>query len=331
MKLDLTSSDVMDWRRHAEGSPLYTRLAEVIANDRELMRVLNQIEHDPAPNILLAGVQYLLMRDPTAQLAAFYPNLARRPSPMPGVEEAFRRFVLEHEQELVQIGRSRFTQTNEVRRCAALLPAIWETTADEFHLFDVGTSAGLNLMIDRYRYRWDSVEWGDLSPVLIESAIRGQPPRPRPIAVLSRTGLDLNPLDPAQSDERAWLESLIWPEQADRRSRLRAALEIYRLENVELIAGDAVHTLGAILDRLPHEPVVVMHSFALNQFSSEQRKAIDDHLREARVARPVWRVSMELLDWGDEAPKLTIDDGSGPKVIGQAHPHGEWVELYARP
>lgn len=321
----------MDWRRHAEGSPLYMRLMEVIASDGELMRVLNEIRHDPAPNVLLAGVQYLLMGDPSADLAAFYPNLAKGPAPMPGVEAAFRHFVLEHEQELVQIGRTRFTQTNEVRRCAALLPAIWETPADEFHLVDVGTSAGLNLMIDRYRYRWDSVEWGSQSPVVLESTVRGRSPEPRPITILSRTGLDLNPMDPADPDDRAWLESLIWPEQADRRRRLRAALEISRGEKVELIAGDAVHTLGATLKRLPDQPVVVMHSFALNQFSTEQRQAIDDQLGQARVTRPVWRVAMELLDWGDEAPKLTIDDGSGPELIGQGHPHGEWVEIYARP
>lgn len=321
----------MRWRRHAADSPLYSRLMEVIANDDELVRVLNAIEHEPAPNVLLAGVQYMLMDMPETDLTAFYPNLTDSPAPIQDVDKAFRRFVLEHELDLVEIGRTRHTQTNEVRRCAALLPAIWETSAREFHLIDVGTSAGLNLFIDEYHYRWDGVEWGPPSTVTLESAVRGRPPTPRPIVVLSRTGLDLNPLDLADADDRRWLESLIWPEQTDRRRRLRAALEAFRRESVDLIAGDAVQTVRSTLARLPDEPVVVMHSFALNQFSTEQRQAIDDQLEEARVVRPVWRVSMELLDWDDEAPKLTVDDGSGPKVIGEGHPHGEWVELYARP
>jgi hypothetical protein len=321
----------MRWRRHAADSPLYSRFMEVIADDDDLMGVLNQIEHEPPPNVLLAGVQFLLMDMPDTDLSVFYPNLTNSPSPIHDVDQPFRRFVLEHERELVEIGRTRHTQTNEARRCASLLPAIWETPAREFHLIDVGTSAGLNLMIDKYRYRWDGVEWGPTSPVILESTVRGRPPAPKPTVVLSRTGLDLNPLDPSDPDDRRWLESLIWPEQADRRRRLRAALEMYRPETIELIAGDAVRTLGTALARLPEEPVVVMHSFALNQFGTEQRQAIDDQLDEARAVRPVWRVSMELLDWGDEAPKLTVDDGSGPQVIGQAHPHGEWVELYARP
>lgn len=321
----------MRWRRHATDSPLYSRFMEVIANDEDLLRVLNEIEHEPAPNVLLAGVQYMLTEIPETDLAAFYPNLTDSPAPIHDVDQPFRRFVLENEGELVEIGRTRHTQTNEVRRCAALLPAIWETPAREFHLIDLGTSAGLNLFIDEYRYRWNGVEWGPVSSVILESTVRGRSPIPRPIVVLSRTGLDLNPLDPADADDRRWLESLIWPEQTNRRRRLRAALETYRRESVDLISGDAVQTLGPTLAQLPHEPVVVMHSFALNQFSTEQRQTIDDQLEEARAVRPVWRVSMELLDWDDEAPKLTVDDGSEPKVIGQGHPHGEWVELYARP
>ena len=327
----LTPDDVMSWRRHATDSPLYTRFMEVIANDDDLMGVLNKIEHEPPPNVLLAGVQYLLMDVPEIDLAAFYPNLTDSPAPIRDVDRPFRDFVLEHESELVEIGRTRHTQTNEVRRCAALLPAIWETPAREFHLIDVGTSAGLNLLIDKYHYRWDGVEWGPASSVILESSVRGRTPTPRPIVVLSRTGLDLNPLDLADADDRRWLESLIWPEQTERRRRLRTALEASRRELVDLIAGDALQTLGPTLARLPHEPVVVMHSFALNQFSTEQRQAIGDQLEDARAVRPVWRVSMELLDWDDEAPKLTVDDGSGPKVVGQGHPHGEWIELYARP
>jgi hypothetical protein len=40
---------------------------------------------------------------------------------------------------------------------------------------------------------------------------------------------------------------------------------------------------------------------------------------------------MELLDWGDKAATLTIDDGTGPVEVGLAQPHGEWLELYALP
>ncbi|HUG09098.1 MAG TPA: DUF2332 domain-containing protein [Acidimicrobiia bacterium] len=316
------------WLQHATGSPLYSHLMDVLAGDDQLMRVLNRIEHKPQPNVLLAGIHALLMQDPAQKLARHYPDLIDDPGPVQQVARPFREFVLEHEAQLVEIGRTRHTQTNEVGRCTALLPAIWETDLRRFHLIDLGASAGLNLAIDRYHYRWDGLEWGPRSRVTLECSLRGRAPAPKEIEVLSRTGLDLNPLDPSDPDDVLWLEALIWPEQTDRRRRLQAAFRMYADVEVDLVAGDAVETLGATLSRLPgDEPVVVMHSFALNQFSPEQRSIVDEQLTAARRQRPLWRVSMELLDWGDEAAKLTLDDGAGSFVVGTAQPHGEWLAL----
>lgn len=324
----LTPEAVRTWLQHATGSPLYSHLMGVIAGDDQLMAVLNRIEHKPQPNVLLAGIHSLLMQDPAQQLARHYPDLSDDPAPVEEVAGPFREFVLEHQAELVEIGRTRHTQTNEVRRCTALLPAIWETGLSRFHLIDLGTSAGLNLAIDRYHYRWDGLEWGPRAPITLDCSLRGRAPAPEEIEVLSRTGLDLNPLDPSDPGDRLWLEALIWPEQTDRRQRLQAAFDMYPATDVDLVAGDAVETLGSTLSGLSgDEPVVVMHSFALNQFSREQRSVVDEELSAARRARPLWRVSMELLDWSDEAAKLPLDDGSGPVAVGTAQPHGEWLEL----
>jgi hypothetical protein len=328
----LTPQAVEHWGRHAGGSPLYAHLAGVIASDGELMRVLNDIEHPPQPNVLFAGVQYLLMKDPDQELASFYPNLTDRSAPVEATGTPFREFVLANEPELLEIGRTRYTQTNESRRCTALLPAIWETRVTEFHLVDIGTSAGLTLLMDRYRYRWDGLEWGPISPVTLECRLRGRAPLPQPLELLSRTGLDLHPLDLADPDDRIWLEALIWPEQVDRRRRIQDTIDLHRDIDMELVAGNASESLGPTLAGLPgDDPIVVMHSFALNQFTPDQRAAVDDALARVRRSRTAWRVSLELVELSDEAPELAIDDGSGPKVVGQAHPHGEWLDLYARP
>ena len=74
-----------------------------------------------------------------------------------------------------------------------------------------------------------------------------------------------------------------------------------------------------------------MHSFALNQFTPDQRAAVDDLLSSVSRSRVASRVSLEHVDLSDEAPELAIDDGSGPRVVGRAQPHGEWLDLYARP
>ncbi len=318
-----------NWAVHTASSPLYTHLAGVIAGSEELLRVINRVEHTPPPNVLLAGVQYLLIRRPGHPLAEFYPSLTERPRPVEDIDPVFSRFLLEHEGELVAIGRERHTQTNEARRCVALLPAIWAGARDAFHLVDIGTSAGLNLALDRYHYRWgDYLEWGPESTVSLDAGLRGSAPVPRSIQVLSRVGLDLYPMDPDDPEDRDWLEALVWPEAKERRTRLREALRVTQGLPIELVAGDAVETLASVLDRLPAgAPAVVMNSFTFNQLTTEEREEIEEIVREARLERPLHRVWLELIGMDGEGAELRIDSGDGWETIGRAHHHGEWLEL----
>ena len=325
----MTAEDVQSWKVHIHGSPLYHRLADVVAADTALLAVLNRIEHVPKMNVLLAGVQYLLAEDD--ELASYYPTFVQAPRDAALIGPVFRSFVLDHQQELVHLGRTRYTQTNECRRCVALLPVVMTSGFSSFHLVDIGTSAGLNLALDRYHYRWGDIEWGgDGAPVKLETELRGSLPRLEDVEVLSRVGLDLHPVDPAKADDRRWLESLIWPEQDDRRRRLRAALELIQKMPARLIAGDALSTLPLVLEALPEgDPAVVLNSFSMNQMGREGRNAIDTIVRDARSDRKVFRVSMEILASQNEWATLRVDDGSGWRNVGQADPHGAFVEFYA--
>lgn len=321
-----------DWRGRAHGSPLYRRLAEVVADDPELIRVINRIEHRPSPNMLFASVQFLLMQGADSPLREYYPSLVDDPRPVDGVAGHFKEFVLDHEESIAEMGRARYTQTNECKRCAALLPAVWATGLERFHLIEIGASAGLNLAMDRYRYRWGDIEWGPDSPVLLEAGSRGGRVRPREIEILSRIGLDLNPIDMSDPEERAWLDALIWPEHQQRRRRLEEASSIISEVSLELVKGDATETLPEILGRLPvTEPVIVMNSMALMQFGRTQRETLYTSMAEEGERRTLSRVSFEVLAAGDEWVTLSVDRGAGLAQIGQAHPHGEWIELYARP
>jgi len=322
-----TPDSVRAWGRHTHGSPLYGRLTEVVASDPELMRVLNRIENLPRPNLLFAGVQYLLAKGASPALDAYYASRVTDAASPKEAGPIFTGFVLAHEDELAEIGRTRRTQTNECRRCSGLLPMIWHGAHDEFHLVDFGTSAGLNLALDRYSYRWDGVTWGS-GRVRIEAESRGRPPVPRDIRVMSRIGLDLNPIDPASEDERDWLVALIWPEQHERRERLTAALDEMGRVDYQLVPGDAIQTLEATLERMPAgDPVVVMNSFVFIQLTPEQREAVDEVVGAARERRPVLRASMEIVIKEDVGARLVVDDGSGPEEIGRAHTHGEWIDL----
>jgi hypothetical protein len=273
-----------------------------------------------------------MSRDGGGGLESFYPNLTDNARDPNGIAGSFHEFVLANEAELVEIGRTRFTQTNECRRCVALLPAIWATSLDRFHLLDFGTSAGLNLHIDRYRYRWNEVTWGSDSAVELSTEMRGEQAVPRDFEILTRTGLDLNPIDPIDSEDRRWLEALVWPEHTDRLERLQAALDIATRHPIDLVAGDALATLGPAIERLPDgDPAIVINSFILNQFAPDDRGRLDEILDAGRKSRRVFRVSMEWFDESVQGATVAIDDGSGLEQIGLAQPHGEWLELYARP
>ncbi len=328
----VTPEYMRSWGKHTHGSPLYAHLVEVIATDDDLLRVINLISNEPPPNVLFAAVQYLLMEDPGAELASFYPNLVEPHRPLRGVGPIFREYVLDHEEEIVGLGTTRYAQTNECRRCVALLPGVMASGFGAFHLVDVGTSAGLNLALDRYRYSWSGLLWGPSSPVLLESESRGVAPELSHIEVLTRTGLDLHPVDPGDPDDRRWLVALIWPEHQERRARLQAALELVAELPMDSVRGDALETLGPTIDGLPEgEPVVVMNSFALNQFTQEQRLEVGEILAGTRAGRPIHRVSMEFTDPADQWVTIRVEDEEGWRDLGQAHPHGEWIELYARP
>lgn len=330
----VTPDGVRAWGNHAHGSPLYAHLVGVIAGDEEMMRVLNRIEHLPQVNLLVGGVHYLLMGGADQVLAGWYRSLVEDPLPVDDIDPVFRSFVLRHEDELVELGRTRYTQTNECRRGIALLPAVMTAGFDRFHLVEVGTSAGLNLALDLYHYRFGDLEWGPESTVVLEGEWRGHRVPLHAIDVLSRTGLDLNPIRPGDHDARLWLDALIWPEHLERRARLRHALEMVSGLGLEMVAGDALDTPPGVLGRFPEgEPAVVINAFTLGQFTSEGQARVEEICDTARARRPVHRVSMEVLDKEDEWARLAVSSEGSLVNIGQAHPHGEWVELWdqARP
>ena len=326
----VTAAQVHAWGKHAHGSPLYAHLVDVIAADEGLMGILNRIEHLPQINMLLAAVQHILFEGAGPELAPYYRSLTPTPLPADQVDTAFRDFVLGHEAEIVDIGNTRFTQTNECRRCVALLPLVMTAPFDRFHLIDIGASAGLNLAIDLYHYRWGEVEWGPESSVTLEAENRGDNLALHGIEVLSRTGLDLDPVEPTDAEARSWLDALVWPELVERRQRLRDALDLIAGTDMRLIAGDALETLPEVLAGLPPgEPAVVMDSFSLNQLSKAGRQQIEEIADKARSKREVFRVSMELLDVEDDWARLAVARGPQLIEVGQAHPHGEWIEIGA--
>ena len=194
-------------REARDRSPRYEVLAAGVAGDPALISWIDRLPPPKRqPNLLLAAVRFL------GGDSGDYPG--------------FRSFVLEHTDDLDHLLLTRSTQTNEVGRCATLLPALSALGAP-VALIEVGASAGLCLLVDRYGYTYDGTrQVGDLlSPCQLTCRTFGPVPVPTEVpTIVWRAGIDLAPVDPFDDGAVRWLEACIWPDQPARLRRFRAAM-----------------------------------------------------------------------------------------------------------
>ncbi len=179
---------------------------------------------------------------------------------------ALRRWLMPNWSAVVSEALARSTQTNEARRCASLLPAL-SLIPGPLALLEVGASAGLCLFPDRYSYSYDGDAPRDPpagpSTVLLESTTTGGMPRPRSVPrIVWRAGLDLHPLDVRDADDMHWLETLVWPEQHERRARLRAAIRIAAENPPRIVRGDA-SVLASLAAQAPDDATLVVITSAV--------------------------------------------------------------------
>ena len=214
-----------------------------------------------------------------------------------GEYPAFAVWLREHWGEIAATCLTHATQTNEPGRCAVLLPAL-AALAGPLALIEVGASAGLCLLPDRYSYRYGLARGFDStggermlhpvdgpSPVLLDCAISGPVPLPeRMPEIVWRAGIDLNPLDVSSDDDVAWLDALIWPEHDDRRTRLRGAVALARQQPVEIVRGDLNDQIAALVARAPDgATVVVFHTAVLAYLNEQGRNRFADQMTRLPV------------------------------------------------
>jgi hypothetical protein len=322
-------------------SPLYARFAEGIGHDPELREFAATAKKgQPHANILFAAVHFLLLRGVEHPLRRFYPDLngwlsVDGEDPFP----AFKDFVESHRAELAPIVAGRITNTNEVGRCSMLhagFRAVAAEAGEPLNLIEIGPSAGLNLIWDRYGVRYIrgseifAVDTPDPA-LVIDAELRGEkmPPLGRAPSVASRVGLEFNPVNLDDPDARDWLRALIFPEHRLRVERLAAALKAYADTKPQIRAGDALALLpDALRDAPEHQPVCVYHTYVTYQFTAEMREALDNMLTVAGLRRPIWRLSAEGTLSGENPLTLhRYHDGTREShKLALCHPHGAWLE-----
>lgn len=321
-------------------SPMYAELAYCVSLDEELLALAAHKQRgQPAPNMLFAAVQYLLLNGVEHSLTMHYPGVSGKERPLKPAFPEFRAFCMEHREQIARLIASRSTQTQVVRRCTCLLPVfslIYRESTAPLALIDIGASGGLNLNFDRYAYHYrrdgnETIHWGQSqASVTLDAELRGPGKLPlleKSIPIASRDGIDLNPIDLSNSDQLLWQRALIWPEHRERHGQLIEAGAELDESPVRLHRGDATELLPDLLKEIPKGITPVVYStIALYQFPRESRRSLLEGLAAYNRERPVWQVGLE----GVQPPGLTLTryrNGSGEsELLARASPHGWWIE-----
>lgn len=252
---------------------------------------------------------------------------------------AIRDTLTRHDQYLTQRLASP-PQTNEVARSAILLGAmlaIAGITRQPLELFEIGASAGLNLLFDRYRYELgEGRAWGSPDAALaIACDWRGTPPPlDAPLTVIARHGCDLHPIDPELAADRERLLAYVWADQTHRMQRLETALQIAAGEHRHVDTADAATWLEEKLLVPPQPGVtrVLFHTIVWQYLSEDTRSRITALLqrlgREATAGTPLAHLSVEAdanLARGARVD-LTVWPAGETVTLGRADFHGRWTE-----
>lgn len=347
--------------------PLYQAICRALAAQPALLAPMDEAPPEQArPNLYLAALHRLVMEAPTSALAAYFPSVGGRRAPDAALPAVLAAFVEAQEPALRALLGRRATQTNEIGRCAVLWPALQHLARAggrrRLALFDFGCSAGLNLGVDAYGYRYlDPLASPGQTPELeVPPTEAGAPvaicrwhgtfPSPAPgFELVRRQGVDLAPLQVSDEDDARWLLACLWPYDHERRARLSAALAVARRQRWPVqAAADGLAVLESWLDSLPADvQPVLFNSWVLYYFQGADRRRHRARVEQLMATRGLWWLSAEALlhsDWPADAPLAARPEdlsagsatlwqwcraGHAPEALAWSHPHGRFAHWLA--
>lgn len=286
---------------------------------------------------LCGGLNQVVLRGADAELARHYPpaatDAAALTSALPGA-------IARNDAWLAASLRSP-PQTNEIARSAVLYPglmAIARKTGLPLHLNEIGSSAGLNLLLDRFAYDYGGETAGAAgAPVRLAPELRGgRIPLSGRLEIVSRTGSDIAPVDFSQPAERLRLRSYVWPDQAARLARLDAAIALAEAEPYVLARSDAADFVERRLESRPLDGAfVLMHSIMWQYLPEATRERVETAMeragRDAARSAPVAWLRMEPLDIRDPHAtlSLTVWPDGVTRHLARCDFHGRWLDWTA--
>jgi hypothetical protein len=326
------------------GSPLSAALLAAMADDLDAGGVTAEVvagHKDDRPGTVLplrvlAALHRLVLDGRTLELAAYYPTVGGTA----GAEAAWPVAAAAMREHLGELRRQvdRTVQTNEPGRASLLyggLLVATERTGRPVRLLEVGSSAGLTLLVDRYGYAVGDRVLGDPdSPLRFEQPWVDRPPASldRGLQVVERRGCDPRPVDPTSTEGQRTLMSYVWADWIERVERLRAALRVAAADppSVDRAAAAAWLATQLALAR-PAVVTVVWHSVVRQYLDREERAAVEAVLAaaaaSATVRAPLARLACEPRRDTEDALRfelrLTMWPGTGEtESLARAPGHG---------
>ncbi len=320
---------------------MYHAIVTGMADEDEVMALVAQAPDDAhGPNHMNAAVHYLILGGLDHPLAAVYEGTSDAdPAPL------FADLVLAHRGEVLELMSTRHVQTNEIGRVASIAPSLSHVErlfAMPVALADIGCSAGLNLLLDRYRVDYGKASVGPAdAEVVVAGHIRTGDPPLDDVDIAWRRGYDRSPIDITDPDSARWLRALVWPDHPDRGERLVKAIELAAADPPVLETADAVTAVERAARDTPDDlMLVLLTTWTWFYFDVDTRSRFERAIVDA--GRPVAWISMELEDAvegldpvdrpenvGEASVMGLVTGGEGAEVrrqaLGWTHPHGEWL------
>ncbi|HJS83854.1 MAG TPA: DUF2332 family protein [Acetobacteraceae bacterium] len=327
------------------GSPFMAALLDHAASELDragsIGGLLTSWEGDPVqdavPLRLAAALHALVLSGSDPDLAALYPPSDRADS----AEEVWRAALaaIRAHRPVVETFLGSPPQTNEVGRSAVLLGGFLEiaraTNGKPIRMLEIGASAGLNLLWDRYRYELGGrARWGGAnSTVVIRADWKGPlPPLDARVVVAERAGSDSEPVDLGGKQARLRLRAYVWADQPARMKLLDAAMDLVRHEGIQVERSEAAAWVAKRLQApAPGCATVLYHSIAWEYFPEDTKSHVRSTVEKAgaRAGADSPLAWLRLEPPSDGAPgggqpelRLTLWPGGRERCLARAHTHG---------
>lgn len=315
----------------------FERFAEA-ASDEVTAELMRRCAADAAIVDLVAGIPGWDVPHRLFAAVDWLVDVGRAPAyhDAPNSWPAFRAACLQHADWIRRFVREHAVQTNEVQRCFALLPVfltVARAAGRPLDLVELGASAGLNLIWDRFRYRYRAGSWGSPQARLELSGVeRGPVPAgllAQSVTIRRRVGIDLRPLDVGDPDDVRLLRVFA---ARHRHDRLLRAVGVARSDPPALLRADYLEVLPGLLHERGDEALTVVYQTLSSVYLSDDgRRRLRAILQDAGRDGPLVYVGTPTPEEhgqrrGDYPIELVTWPGPERRIIARMENHGEWLD-----